>query len=101
MMSHSNPEEDPLWAMLKRWSRYAYSLSCHGPVQLHLRATVTTCQLPWAYDFCTKLSIMSEDLLGVVNFGISKAKERVARGTKSKDLWYHLVRLLAQLPQPL
>ncbi|KAF9026922.1 cytochrome P450, partial [Hymenopellis radicata] len=75
MMSHPNPEEDPFWPMLERYSR----------------TMVTTCQLPWAYDFCTKLSFMSEDLLGVIKFGISKAKERVARGTKSKDLWYHLM----------
>ncbi|KAF9023166.1 cytochrome P450, partial [Hymenopellis radicata] len=67
--------DDPFWTLCERYHR----------------SFTTICQVPWAYNFCAKLSFLSKNMIGMVTFGVKTATERVARGTKSKDLWYHLM----------
>ncbi|KAF9020123.1 cytochrome P450 [Hymenopellis radicata] len=75
MMKDPNAQDDPFWTLCERYHR----------------SFTTICQVPWAYNFCAKLSFLSKNMIGMVTFGVKTATERVARGTKSKDLWYHLM----------
>lgn len=55
------------------------------------------CHIPWAMPLVQKLPFVAKDLLKMRKLGVDSATARMNRGSKSKDLYYHLV--IEMVPQ--